>query len=349
MSQNHDELDVLKEESKEWQMDQQRKQQMRQSIQQYAHKKQKRQKRQRWMVAGTSVAAAALFAFVTLGIMSDGDEGQQNVAPNHSSEEAEAKISPEEFVEKAEIEGENGNYTITGPIGVSDGYYDLKHQITWSSETVIISDLTMDESVTNESFTMNVTIPESELPNSGEISLQVSNDNETASLLLERFEQASNTTEELSTEVVSVDEGTIMLEGMEEQTEVTTFRLNPYGITYQMDEWLTPHNVEDGIVTHHNNAESVDVAINLQVFTNMTVNEAVNPLTVDDGEFEGEENLENYDTSLEGKHYYRSGEGYVAGTLGDNVVVIDYHYPMRAGDGFWPRFEQLLETIEKES
>ncbi|MDQ0159278.1 hypothetical protein [Alkalibacillus salilacus] len=343
MSQNHDELDVLKEESREWKMDQQKKQQMRQTIQQYAQKKQKRQKRQRWMVAGTSVAAVALFAFVTLGIMNDGDDGQQNMAPDHSAEEAETKILPEEIAEAAEIEGESGNYTITGPVG--EGYEAISHSIDIEGSTPPdFSEVTMDDS-----FIINVSIPESDLPTTGEVYWHVSNGTDSVTKVIDQLEAPPSTKETLSLEEVSVGEGTIVVEGTEEQTEITTFALDPYGITYQMDEWLAPYNIEDGVVTHHNNAESVDVAINLQVFTDMTVNEAVNQLSVDEGEFEGEENLANYDTSIEGKRYYRSGEGYVAGELGENVVVIDYHYPMAAGDGFWPRFELLLETIENES
>ncbi|MET3683900.1 hypothetical protein ABID56_002016 [Alkalibacillus flavidus] len=343
MSQNYDELDTMREASREWTMDEGRKKDMKRSIQQYANKKQKRQKRQRWVVAGTSVAAVALFAFVTLGVMNQDDNSQENAAPESSVEEGvETQISPEEIVERAEIEGENGQYTITGP--VSEGYEEISH--TFVTEGSTNPDLDFSEETMDDSFIINVSISELELNRLSEVVWYVSNGDETASTVIDQFETSPDTVEQLSVEIVSVEEETIMVEGMEEQAEVTTFELNPYGIVYQMDEWLTPHRVEDGVVTHHNNAESVDVAINIRVFNDMTVNEALNQLSVDDGDFEAEEELANYDTSLEGIHYYNAGEGFVAGTLGENVVVIDYHYPMEAGDGFWPRFERLLKTID---
>ncbi|WP_411954681.1 hypothetical protein ACKXGF_02195 [Alkalibacillus sp. S2W] len=341
MSQNHDELDVLKEESKDWKMDQQRKEQMRQTLQQYAQKKQKRQKRQRWMVAGIGLAATVIFMLVVLSFAIGDDVAEPTGEAPEKTVTNGLKVHDMESVGSGDRKRQ---YRIVSSI---EGEYEsFTNEI--KSENGQTYDFTINER--NDRFIIELTIPEDELPSSGVLYWHATIDGETESHRIEEFPREDESTEgePIMVELVSEEEETIVLEGMEEKTTILTYRITPYNITYSLEEFFSNVSFPNEVVTHRNRDATTGISIKIQVSENGALEE-VKADWQSEIESLGEADLSTYDTALEGTHYAGQGEGYVIGELGEDVVVIEYEFPMEAGDGFWPRFEQLLETIEKES
>ncbi|MDQ0352160.1 hypothetical protein J2R98_001994 [Alkalibacillus filiformis] len=339
------EVESLRQQAHNLKMDQQKKAEMRSNLIKHVQKKKGRNKRQKWIVLGGTMAAAALFSVISFTMFVDDEQVEQA-----TNIEEDTAVTASEIVETIEVEGENGDYRVRGV--PPEGVESFKYAVMVDGEKIANAG---DEvyNITHEmegsySFTLNLSVEESLLPKEGELLFSVKKGDTEASVVLEEFEQLEEIEESLSVTELTVDPITILIEGMEEQSEATTYELEPYGITYQMDQFLTHVEVGNNAVTHHNNNDEVLVEVELSVIEDQTLDETqqimVEQHSLDDSQMD----LSRFDTTLEGfQQSVDSGEGYFLLELDSLVLMVEYRYPMEAGDGIWPRLELLINSIDQ--
>ncbi|WP_164670578.1 hypothetical protein [Virgibacillus doumboii] len=144
---------------------------------------------------------------------------------------------------------------------------------------------------------------------------------------------------------------TIMLEGMEEEVTVTNYVLEPYGIQYQMEEFLGNYTVSDNKVRHYSDAETAYVT--MEVIEKAKLDKVVSDLQTEyNGDYdyteEPAETSQN-ETPYQGmrQHFAYPPQGYYAYQIDKHVIVIQYEYVTEAGDGMESRLQVLRESISK--
>lgn len=144
---------------------------------------------------------------------------------------------------------------------------------------------------------------------------------------------------------------TIMLEGMEEDVTVTNYVLEPYGIQYQMGDFLGNYTVDDETVRHYSDADNA--WITLEVMEDASLDDVVSDIQSDYGvASETEEPAEtppgeeNQFRGI-GQHFSSPPQGYYVYQIEENVLVIQYEYLIEAGDGMGPRLLAFRESIEQ--
>ncbi|GAB3792542.1 hypothetical protein [Virgibacillus kimchii] len=143
----------------------------------------------------------------------------------------------------------------------------------------------------------------------------------------------------------------IRIEGMEEEVTVTNYTLEPYGIHYQMEEFLNNYQVENHAVRYYTDAENA--WIRLEITENTILDETVSYLQSQyTGNFSYREEpaeTPQEENRYEGvsQHFSDPPQGYYAYQIEENVLIIQYEYIIEAGDGMGPRLQQLRESIEQ--
>ncbi|GEN46105.1 hypothetical protein [Alkalibacillus haloalkaliphilus] len=339
------EVESLRQQVHTLKMDEQKKSEMRTNLIKHAQKKRDRNKLQKWIILGGTIAAVALFSVISFTMFIDNDQLEQA-----TKIEEESEVTASEIVETIEVEGENGDYRVRGvpPEDVESFEYAVMvdgENIANAGDDVYNMTHEMEGSY---SFTLNLSVEESLLPNEGELLFSVKKDDTEASVVLEEFEQLEDVEGTLSVEEVSVDPTTILIEGMEEDTEVTTYDLQPYDITYQMDQFLSHVEVGDDSVTHHNNNDEYRVEVTISVIEDQALNETQQMMEEQHNISESPIDLSQFETAFEGYHQSVDiGEGYFILEINSDVLMIEYSYSIEAGDGIWPRLELLINSINQ--
>lgn len=164
--------------------------------------------------------------------------------------------------------------------------------------------------------------------------------------------QSADTSEEMT---LSVHEGetekkTIIIEGMEEEVTVTNYVIEPYGIHYQMEEFLNNFQVEEDAVKYSTEAENA--WIRLEVAENTLLDEVISDMetqyTADFYYKEEPTGTSQEENQYEGitQHFSDPPQGYYAYQIGENVLIIQYEYTIEAGDGMGPRLQALRKSIK---
>ena len=160
--------------------------------------------------------------------------------------------------------------------------------------------------------------------------------------------------EELGTESYEIE-----IEGMTDPSTLHLFKMEPYGIHYEIDEILSDYVIEDFTVKHH--LEDEDMGF---VKLTMEKNASMEDIA-DDFEQQYNEELEDVsvreqpemDTPYSGLSQSgvdRSGDaydsfvGYYVFQVEDDVLIIDYKYMVEAADGISPRIQDMIESIKIE-
>ena len=160
--------------------------------------------------------------------------------------------------------------------------------------------------------------------------------------------------EELGTESYEIE-----IEGMTDPSTLHLFKMEPYGIHYEIDEILSDYVIEDFTVKHH--LEDEDMGF---VKLTMEKNASMEDIA-DDFEQQYNEELEDVsvreqpemDTPYSGLSQSgvdRSGDaydsfvGYYVFQVEDDVLIIDYKYMVEAADGISPRIQEMIESIKIE-
>ncbi|WP_208585637.1 hypothetical protein [Gracilibacillus suaedae] len=141
---------------------------------------------------------------------------------------------------------------------------------------------------------------------------------------------------------------TISIEGTEEETYVYNYRMEPYGIEYQVDTYYGRYAIEENTVRHHDKNDEF-ASIRLYVEENATIEELAN-------EFDAQYN-ENFDNVGEirepndGENPYSGltqnagSQEYYLYQIDENVLVIEYEQSdPEAGDGS-ARLQTVIESI----
>jgi len=143
---------------------------------------------------------------------------------------------------------------------------------------------------------------------------------------------------------------TIEVEGMEEEVTVTNYMLEPYGIHYQMEEFLGNYHIENEIIRHYSDADNTWVTF--EVAEGAHIDDVVPEIQSQySGDFsyteEPAETSQNENPYLGiRQHFSDPPQGYYAYQIGENVLIIKYEYIIEAGDGMGPRLQSLRESIE---
>ncbi|WP_018930400.1 hypothetical protein [Gracilibacillus lacisalsi] len=140
---------------------------------------------------------------------------------------------------------------------------------------------------------------------------------------------------------------TISIEGTEEETSVYNYRMDPYGIEYQVDTYYGEYAIEENTVRHHD--KNNYTSIRLYVEENATIEELAN-------EFDARynENFNNVSEIMEpndGENPYSGltqnagSQEYYLYQIDDNVLVIEYEQSNpEASDGS-ARLQTVIESI----
>ncbi|MDV2583054.1 hypothetical protein [Alkalibacillus haloalkaliphilus] len=339
------EVESLRQQVHTLKMDHQKKSEMRSNIVKHAQKKRGRNKRQKWIILGGTIAAVMLFSIISFTMFVDDEQVERA-----TNIEEDSTVTASDIVENIEIEGENGDYRVRGV--PPEGVESFKYAVMVDGENIANAGdevYNMTHGMNNSySFTLNLSVEESLLPKEGELLFSVKKGDTEASVVLEEFEQLEEIEESLSVKEISVDPITILIEGMEEQSEAITYELEPYGITYQMDEFLSHFEVGDDSVTYHNNNDEVLVEVKLSVVEGQTLDETQQIMVEQHNLDDSLRDLSQFDTTLEGYHQsVDTGEGYFLLGIDSDVLMIEYSYPIEAGDGIWPRLELLINSINQ--
>lgn len=149
----------------------------------------------------------------------------------------------------------------------------------------------------------------------------------------------------------STETVTRKIEGMDEEINVINYQIDPYGISYQLDERFADPEVEHNQITY--TAQSEEYEIVVEVVENSSLEEVVLNLQ-ERFETEGyEEKGELESTPLEendlvGNMQFFSFDpmkGFYVYEIDEHVLVITYQYPAEAGDGMGPLLEALRTSI----
>lgn len=160
--------------------------------------------------------------------------------------------------------------------------------------------------------------------------------------------------EELGTESYEIE-----IEGMTEPSTLHLFKMEPYGIQYEIDEILSDYVIEDFTVKHH--LEDEDMG-----FIELTMKKNASMEDVAD-EFEQQYNEELEEVSVREQpemdipysglaqsavdrsgDVYDSFVGYYVFQVEDDVLIIKYKYMVEGADGISPRIQDMIESIEIE-
>ncbi|WP_163580724.1 hypothetical protein [Gracilibacillus saliphilus] len=147
---------------------------------------------------------------------------------------------------------------------------------------------------------------------------------------------------------------TISVEGTEEETTVYNYRMEPYGIEYQVDELYNKYVIEKNTVRYHDEEDKY-VSIQIYVEEQETIESMANELQ--EQYLEELEDVSEISESTEDGNPYPGltqhgshpvsnlAQGYYVYQIEDNVLVIQYEHTPDAGDGFSSRLQLLIESI----
>ncbi|MFD2637747.1 hypothetical protein [Piscibacillus salipiscarius] len=147
---------------------------------------------------------------------------------------------------------------------------------------------------------------------------------------------------EFNVEVEGPFDETIMLEGMEEPTQVMEFLITPHQISYQMDQFLGNYDINENKITHTTDTGFATVIV--EVINDTQLEEFAEGLEGDQTPVDPNKN------PFEGIQSHQSGEqvtGYYAYQVNDDVLYVQYEYGIEGGDGVGPRLELFIESISK--
>lgn len=157
-------------------------------------------------------------------------------------------------------------------------------------------------------------------------------------------------------EQLTIDEGdtetkTIMLEGMEEETEITNFVLKPYGIQFQMDADLNNYEVlEDEVIfATENDMATIEMSVREDAEVDDVASDIQSEYTDDFDYIEEPSETSQDENSYQGIEQLFSDppQGYYVYQIGDDVFVIKYEYDVEAADGMGPILKAFRESINE--
>lgn len=143
---------------------------------------------------------------------------------------------------------------------------------------------------------------------------------------------------------------TVMIEGMEEEVTVHNFTMEPYGIQFQIEDFLSNHTVENDEVRFYSEGENAEVRFRIAESTTI---ESLIPHIQEEynGDFHHTEEpspLPEEENPYHGmtQHFSEPPQGYYLYQIDDHVLVIQYEYIIEAADGMGPRLEKIRESIK---
>lgn len=157
--------------------------------------------------------------------------------------------------------------------------------------------------------------------------------------------------QQLTLEEGDTETQTIIREGMEDETEVTNFVLNPYGIQFQMDEVIDHYDVRENEVEFTNSNDMVTIVMSVR--EDAEVEDVANEVESeygDDFDFvDGPSETSEDDNPYPGikQHFSDPPQGYYVYQIGDDVFMITYEYDIEAADGMGPILQALQESIKE--
>jgi hypothetical protein len=149
---------------------------------------------------------------------------------------------------------------------------------------------------------------------------------------------------------------TTMIEGMEEEVDVTQYRLEPFGINYVMRTDMGEPNVEANQVTYATQIGDDVASVSLFVIADMSLDEVAGTMQ---NWFDHQQvnitapvqNIVNEATSYPGKLQYGQKSlafvGYEAYQVEDVVLLTLNRYPFEAGDGMSAVIHELVSSLGK--
>ncbi|WP_277674391.1 hypothetical protein [Piscibacillus halophilus] len=200
----------------------------------------------------------------------------------------------------------------------------------------------------------NITVdePESTTPAEDQDEGNETQENEQVEEPLEDSENETETPgeeeEDFDVEVAGTEESTIVIEGMEEATTVTTFHIKSHNISYQVDELLGEYEIKENQVIHSTDHIVGDIfppEITVEVIDNTDLDTFVSEL-----DYDGEPTpLDMEENSYEGVELEQGDppNGYYAYQINDDVLYIQFKYDIEANDGMGPRLQALKESIQE--
>ena len=140
------------------------------------------------------------------------------------------------------------------------------------------------------------------------------------------------------------------VEGRDQEVSVINYKMQPYNIAYQLDEFFGDPEVNDNQITY--SYESDEYKIMLEVLERTSLGEAVLNLQ-ERFETEGyEESFELESTPLEengltGKMQFFDYpiKGFIAYEIDEHVLAITFQYPVESGDAMYPLLGSLRKSI----
>jgi hypothetical protein len=123
--------------------------------------------------------------------------------------------------------------------------------------------------------------------------------------------------------------------------------LEPYGIRYQMEEFLNHYQVDENAVRYNTEAENARIRLKVaeDAVLDVIVSELRSQYTDDFIYKEEPSETPQEENQYEGISQHFSG--YYAYQIGENVLIIQYEYILEASDGMGPRLQSLRESINQ--
>lgn len=146
------------------------------------------------------------------------------------------------------------------------------------------------------------------------------------------------------------EKDTVMIEGMEEEVTVYNYTLQPYGIQFQIEDFLANYTVENGDLEFYSEGENA--VVRFRVEESMTVKDMI-PIMQENYNKDFTHAAEPSTLPEEENPYYGMTQhfadppqGYYLYQIDDNVLVIQYEYIIEAADGMGPRLEKIRKSIQ---
>lgn len=144
---------------------------------------------------------------------------------------------------------------------------------------------------------------------------------------------------------------TIMVEGMEDERTVMNYTLEPYGIKFQLAEFMDNHEVEDSEVKYYSEGENAIVTMTVKDDARLeeVASDIQSEYTEDFVYTEEPSKTSQEENAYQGikQHFSDPPQGYYVYQIKDDVLVIRYEYTLEAGDGMGPSLQALRESIQE--
>jgi len=141
-----------------------------------------------------------------------------------------------------------------------------------------------------------------------------------------------------------------IIEGMDEEVKVVNYQIQPYDISYQLDETIGISEVKDNQITYLTQNDAYKIILESIEHTNRekAVANLQEKFETEEYEEKGElESTPSEENDLKGKMQFFGYpvKGFYVYEIDEHVLVITYQYPEEGGDGMYPLLESLRKSI----